>query len=203
VTAKMMQPMLGVLERSRDGERRQAVLDYAARNQLDRVTAHGDLDRIGIIAAGPTFLHVCEALRRMGLDDIELAQNGIRLLQLGMIDPIEPRTLNDFASGLQKIIVVEDKRPFIETAARDLLYGHNKGGPLIIGKRNIEDGPVFPSNGELTADVIAPVLAEILLGHSEVPSVRAWLDRRESPKSRLAQPLFLFGMSAQFVDEGA
>ena len=37
VTAKMMQPMLGVLERSRDGERRQAALDYAARNQLDLV----------------------------------------------------------------------------------------------------------------------------------------------------------------------
>ena len=82
-----------------------------------------------------------------------------------MIDPIEPHTLNGFASGLQKIIVVEDKRPFIETAVRDQLYGHNKGGPLIVGKRNIEDGPVFPINGELTADTIAPVLAEILLGH--------------------------------------
>ena len=189
VTAKMMQPMLGVLERSRDGERRQAALDYAARNQLDLVTAHGALDRIGIIAAGPTFLHVREALRRMGLDDIELAQHGIRLLQLGMIDPIEPRTMNGFASGLQKIIVVEDKRPFIETAVRDLLYGHNTGGPVIVGKRNIEDGPVFPSNSELTADTIAPVLAEILLSHSEIPSVREWLDRRQVPKSLLALPL--------------
>ena len=160
VTAKLLQPMLGVLERSRDGERRQAALDYAARNKLDIVTAHGALDRIGIIAAGPTFLHVREALRRMGLDDIELAQHGVRLLQLGMIDPIEPRTLNAFASGLQKIIVVEDKRPFIETAARDLLYSHNEGGPVIVGKRNIEDGPVFPIDGELTADTIAPVLAE-------------------------------------------
>ena len=189
VTAKMMQPMLGVLERSRDGERRQAALDYAARNQLDLVTARGALDRIGIIAAGPTFLHVREALRRMGLDDIELAQHGIRLLQLGMIDPIEPHTMNGFASGLQKIIVVEDKRPFIETAVRDLLYGHNKGGPVIVGKRNIEDGPVFPSNSELTADTIAPVLAEILLSHRELPSVREWLDRRQLPKSRLALPL--------------
>ena len=69
VTATMTQPMLGILEGSRDGERRQAALDYAARNQLDLVTTHSALDRIGIIAAGPTFLHVREALRRMGLDD--------------------------------------------------------------------------------------------------------------------------------------
>ncbi len=189
VTAKLMQPMLGVLERSRDGERRQAALDYTARNELDVVTAHGALDRIGIIAAGPTFLHVREALRRMGLDDLELEQHGVRLLQLGMIDPIEPRTLNAFASGLHEIIVVEDKRPFIETAARDLLYGHNKGGPLIVGKRNIADGPVFPISGELTADTIAPVLAEFLLGHSDFPSVREWLGRRRLSKSRLALPV--------------
>lgn len=189
VTATLLQPMLGVLERSRDGERRQAALDYAARNKLDIVTAHDARDRIGIIAAGPTFLHVREALRRMGLDDAELAQRGVRLLQLGMIEPIEPRTLNAFASGLQKIVVVEDKRPFIETAARDLLYGHGKGGPLIVGKRNIEDGPVFPISGELTADSIAPVLAEILLGHGEFPSIRQWLDQRRSPKSLPALPL--------------
>jgi indolepyruvate ferredoxin oxidoreductase len=189
VTATMTQPTLGLLESSRDGERRQAALDYAARNQLDLVTTHGARDRIGIIAAGPTFLHVREALRRMGLGDTELAQYGVRVLQLGMIDPIEPRTLNAFASGLQKIIVVEDKRPFVETAVRDQLYDHNEGGPLIVGKRNIEDGPVFPINGELTADTIAPVVAEILLGHIEIPSVRKWLERRQPPKSLLALPL--------------
>jgi indolepyruvate ferredoxin oxidoreductase len=189
VTAKMMQPMLGVLERSRDGDRRRAALDYAARNQLDLVTSHGAVDRIGIISAGPTFLHVREALQRMGLDDIELAHHGIRLLQLGMINPIEPRTMNGFASGLQTIVVVEDKRPFIETAVRDLLYSHNEGGPVIVGKRNIGDGPVFPSNSELTADTIAPVLAEILLSHSEIPSVQEWLGRRQLPKSLVALPL--------------
>ncbi|MDD4866671.1 MAG: indolepyruvate ferredoxin oxidoreductase family protein, partial [Mycobacterium sp.] len=189
VTATLLQPMLGVLERTRDGERRQAALDYAARNEIDIVAAHGALDRVGIVAAGPTFLHVREALRRMGLDDAELAHRGVRLLQLGMIDPIEPRALNAFASGLQQIIVVEDKRPFIETAVRDLLYGHRRGGPSIVGKRNVGDGPVFPMNGELTADTIAPVIARILLGHGEFPSIREWLDRRRSTKSPPALPL--------------
>src|SRR6202012_352173 len=66
VTAKMMQPMLAALERSRDGERRQAAIEYAARKPADLVTPPGALDQIGIIAAGPTFLHVRQALRRMG-----------------------------------------------------------------------------------------------------------------------------------------
>lgn len=189
VTAKLLQPVLGDLERSRDGERHRAALDYAARNKLNTVTAHGALDRIGIVAAGPTFLHVREALRRMSLDHVELARYGIRLLQLGMIHPVEPRTLNAFATGLQKVIVVEDKRPFIESAVRDLLYDHIRGGPLIVGKRNIEGGPAFQMHGELTADAIAPVLAEILLRHSEIPPVRKWLNRRRLPESLLALPL--------------
>ena len=145
----------------------------------------------------------------MGLDDIELAQHGVRLLQLGMIDPIEPHALNGFASGLQKIIVVEDKRPFIETAVRDQLYDHNKGGPLIVGKRNIGDGPVFPSNDELTADTIAPVLARNP-ARTQCDSPGPGVARR-APITEIAggasldhsQPLFLFGVSAQFVDEGA
>ena len=71
VTAKLLPGTLAPLERSRDGERRRAALDYAARNRLDVITAHGDGDWLGIVAAGPTFLHLREALRRMKLGDAD------------------------------------------------------------------------------------------------------------------------------------
>jgi indolepyruvate ferredoxin oxidoreductase len=188
VTAKLLPGTLAPLERSRDGERRRAALDYAARNRLDVITAHGDGDWIGIVAAGPTFLHLREALRRMRLGDTELAQRGVRLLQLAMIDPLEPHTLSRFADGLREIIVVEDKRPFIETAVRDLLYGR-EGAPAVIGKRNGETDPVFPLEGELTADIIAPALAKLLTERGGFPSVEQWLGQSRSAKAYLPLPL--------------
>ena len=184
VTAKLLPGTLTPLERSRDGERRRAALDYAARNGLDVITAHGDGDWLGIVAAGPTFLHVREALRRMKLDDDELARRGVRLLQLAMIDPLEPHTLSRFADGLREVIVVEDKRPFIETAVRDLLYGR-EGAPAVTGKRNGE----FPVEGELTADIIAPALAKLLVERGSFPPVEQWLDQSRSTMVHLPLPL--------------
>ncbi|MFD5537351.1 indolepyruvate ferredoxin oxidoreductase family protein [Streptomyces sp. NPDC127079] len=166
----MLQPTLGILEDSRDGERRQAALDYAARNRLDVITGHGLDDRIGIVAAGPAFLHVREALRKLGLSDAELARHGVRLLQLAMIDPLEPRIVSEFAAGLSEVIVVEDKRPFIETALRDLLYGRSDA-PVVLGKRTTGTAPLFPRSGELSADTVADALVDRLAAHG-VPATR-------------------------------
>ncbi|MFF0222893.1 indolepyruvate ferredoxin oxidoreductase family protein [Streptomyces sp. NPDC004629] len=184
VTAKMLQPTLGILEASRDGERRQAALAYAARNELDVITGHGANDAIGIVAAGPTFLHVREALHKLGLTEAELARHGVRLLQLAMIDPVEPGIVTEFAEGLTEIIVVEDKRPFVETAIRDLLYGR-RGAPVVLGKRVTGAAPLFPQNGELTADTIADALVDHLTERG-LPAAR----RSKSPAAmRLQLPL--------------
>ncbi|MBO4252313.1 indolepyruvate ferredoxin oxidoreductase family protein [Streptomyces griseorubiginosus] len=185
VTAKLLQPTLGILENSRDGERRQAALDYAARNRLDVITGHGADDRVGIVAAGPTFLHVREALRRFGLSEADLAHHGIRLLQLAMIDPLEPGIVTEFADGLGEVIVVEDKRPFIETAVRDLLYGRN-GAPRVVGKRATGTAPLFTQSGELSTDAIADALARRLaeLGVPVAPP-----DERRPAAARRQLPL--------------
>ena len=188
VTARLLPQLILALERSRDTERRQAAIDYAARNQLDVIGHHGDGDRIGIIAAGPTYLHVREALRRMKLDDAELTASGLRLLQLAMIEPIEPATLRRFASGLREIIVVEDKRPFIETAVRDALYGDPEA-PVVVGKRNRGTAPLFPFEGELTADIIAPILARLLADRGGFPAAESWLAEHHARSALPQLPL--------------
>lgn len=155
VTAHMLQPALGTMERSRDGVRLEIARRYAAVNGLNQVTVHAAGDRVGIIAAGKTYLDLTQAMRTMGLD------GGVRVLRLGMIHPLEPGVVAEFAKGLDHIIVVEEKRPLIELGLKDLLYG-TVGAPMIHGKRDPDGGILFPTDGEFDAESIGVRLAPLL-----------------------------------------
>jgi indolepyruvate ferredoxin oxidoreductase len=56
VTGKLLQPTLGPLERDMFGVRLELARRYAALNGLNRITVQGTNDRIGIVAAGKTYL---------------------------------------------------------------------------------------------------------------------------------------------------
>ncbi len=47
-------------------------------------------------------------------------QHGIRLLKIGMLFPMEPGIVREFARGLEEILVVEEKRSFVEMFIRDV-----------------------------------------------------------------------------------
>ncbi|HCU94540.1 MAG TPA: 2-oxoacid ferredoxin oxidoreductase [Actinobacteria bacterium] len=188
VTATMLQPVLGELERSRDGARLAAAREYAAVNGLNRVVAGGKDDRVGIVAAGKTFLDLRQALRILGFDDAELARRGVRLLHLGMIHPLEPSAVTGFAAGLAEIVVVEEKRPFIESALKDLLYGR-PAAPAVSGKRHPDGTPLLPPGGELDPDTIAAALAARLGAIGGFPSVDHWLSASSPPRQHIELPL--------------
>jgi indolepyruvate ferredoxin oxidoreductase len=82
VTAVMLQPALSELERSREGIRREMAIRYAGASQLNQIQqfAADGTARLGIVAAGKTYLDLRHALATLGLDDAEL---GRRPLQLG------------------------------------------------------------------------------------------------------------------------
>ncbi|MCP9950334.1 indolepyruvate ferredoxin oxidoreductase family protein [Actinomadura madurae] len=125
---------------------------------------------------GRTYLELREALDRLGLDDEALARRGVRLLRLAMIYPLDADRLREFARGLREIVVVEEKRPFVETQIRDLLYDlaerpavHGKNGPALGGgttphtPRDARDGAgLIPTDGSLEADRITRALARFL-----------------------------------------
>jgi indolepyruvate ferredoxin oxidoreductase len=173
VTAKMTQPTLGVLERSRDGARLDAALEYARRNRLDSIARSGSDDRLGIAAAGATYLEMRHALELLGFDDAELSRRGIRLLRLALINPVSPWVVAEFAAGLQEILVVEEKRPFLETAFREVLYG-KPDAPRITGKKHPDGRPLIPADGELTAGRIAAALAARLTDIGGFPTAESW-----------------------------
>ena len=131
---------------------------YAALNDLNRIVARPAKPRIGIISSGKTYYDVRQALSDLGLaTDEALEEAGIGLLKLGMIFPIEPGIVREFARGMEELFVVEDKRPFIELFVKDMLYGA-ADQPRVVGKQDETGEPLLPVNGEQSADTIARAL---------------------------------------------
>ena len=166
--------------------------EYARLNGLNRIVVSSPDDRIGIVAAGKTYLDLREALRLMRIDDDDLRRLGIRILKLGMVYPIEREILDRFmfdtATGdLDEVIVVEEKRDFIETMMRDILFRHPRA-PRIVGKVHEDGSTLFSRFGELDVDAVTRGLADRLARHG-VDAARIWLDRKAARRTRIELPL--------------
>jgi indolepyruvate ferredoxin oxidoreductase len=133
------------------------VREYARLNKLNRIAFDPPKARIGILTGGKTYYDVRQALLNLGLDDAALEALGIRILTMGMLFPVEPSIVRTFAKGLEEIIVVEDKRPLLELALKDLLYAL-PDRPVVVGKQDETGADLLTAHGELSADVIAPAL---------------------------------------------
>ena len=149
-------------------DRHIAVRAYARTNHLDRIVVRGPNDRIGIAAAGKSFTDIRNALRDLGFDDAALNAHGIRLLKVGLLCPMDTEIIREFAQGLDKIIVVEEKRDFLERqigrAVCDLTH------PVkIVGKYDEAGEILFPVEGGIEPDQITEILARELRRSHAVP----------------------------------
>jgi indolepyruvate ferredoxin oxidoreductase len=92
-------------------------------------------DRFGIIASGKAFNDTRQALLDLGLDDDTCRQLGIRLHKVGVVWPLEAQLTREFATGLQEILVVEEKRQVIEYQLKEELYNWRSDvRPNVLGK---------------------------------------------------------------------
>ena len=173
-TSKLIGVVAVDSESSAYGLRMDLARAYARLNSLNVLESHGHRDRIGIVASGKAYLDVLQALDAMGLDASARERYGIRLLKLGLLFPLEPGVVTEFARDLDEILVVEDKRPFIETAIRDQLYGRATV-PLVLGKHDTDGLPLIPQDGELSVDRVAPALARRLALYHGIAPARAWV----------------------------
>jgi indolepyruvate ferredoxin oxidoreductase len=178
--ARLLGAELAELERSQQLTRLPIALEYIRRSGLNVVTGPRAA-RIGLVAAGKTYLDVRQALTALGLTEADLERHGIRLLKLGVIYPLEPSVIAEFAAGLDEIIVVEDKRAFLEDAVKSVLYG-TAGAPAVYGKRSRDGAALFAAVGELDSDSVADSLAGHF-AHLDIPV------RQRPPRERVMLPL--------------
>jgi len=179
-TARLLHPTLGQLERDLVTNRLRLARQYARLNGLNRVVGRGQGDVLGVVAAGHTWLEMLAALRRLGIGEADLEGSPVRLLRVGMPWPLEEAVVREFAEGLEEILVVEEKRSFLETAIRDVLYG-GPAQPAVTGKRDADGSELLPGYGELDADSIIGPLRRRMAVHG-VPVAR---DQRERATTAL------------------
>lgn len=144
-------------ERALYDERHLAVIAYARVNMLDRDFFAGKKDKLGLVAAGKTFTDMRQALYDLGLNDAALEESGIRLRKLTLLCPMDLQGMRDFADGLDEIIVIEEKRDFLERQIARAV-ATLKNPPRITGKADDEGKPLFPVMGGYAPDQVAKIL---------------------------------------------
>jgi indolepyruvate ferredoxin oxidoreductase len=143
------------------GTRMEMAQRYVEANGLSRFVVDGPSPWLGVVAGGHTAEQVLEAFGELGLDHAQVAELGIRVLKLGALHPLDVAAIRRLAGGVQTLLVVEDKQPFLETMVRDALYGRS-GAPAVIGKRDAAGAPLIPLTGALTSTVLAEPLRRVL-----------------------------------------
>ena len=146
------------LEAEVHDHRLRAAAAFARENGVNRLTVRHAGDRLGIIAAGKSYADLMSALRLLDIADDDLRRGGVRILKLGMTFPLEPDIVEEFADGLETVLVVEEKRSFVELQLREMLFDRRER-PAVYGKRDAAGEALCPSTGELDAGTIALALS--------------------------------------------
>ncbi|HEX6897531.1 MAG TPA: hypothetical protein VF146_19765, partial [Bryobacteraceae bacterium] len=140
---RIVAPITLGLEHEVNVRRVEAARQFARINGINR---HNGADaRVGVLSTGKSYFDLMQALRDLG------ARDTVRIAKVGMPFPLDPEFIRDFARGLDTILVVEEKRSFLETHIREILYDQ-AARPTILGKSH------FPPTGELDPDKIAEAL---------------------------------------------
>lgn len=175
------------MEQSLYTRRLEVARRYARENNLNDMVFRNPDAWLGIMTAGKTYHDLCQAFLEMGLDEDALRRYGIRILKMGMLFPMEPSVVKEFAQGLEEILVIEEKRPFLEMFAKNLLYGM-ANAPRIVGKFDEEEKELLPQYGEFESDVIARALTRRLSQKARVESAEAWIKRLDEIHARSKLP---------------
>jgi indolepyruvate ferredoxin oxidoreductase len=135
---------------------------FVRANGLDRLLYDPGDARIGILTTGKSFLDTRQALFELGIDESEAGRLGIRLYKVAMSYPLEPSGVRRFCRGLNRVVVVEEKRGLMEDQLKSILF-NDVDKPVVIGKRDLDGSPLFPSAGRLESNHIARELARHIL----------------------------------------
>jgi indolepyruvate ferredoxin oxidoreductase len=185
MNVRLLAPDSVEMERTLHYHRLEAARQYAHSNGLNEIVVPTRDAWFGILTAGKSYYDVRQAIRDLGLEQ-ELQHVGIRVLKLGMIYPLEPRILLEFSHGLEEILVVEEKRSFIELFARDILYS-TTNRPVIVGKFDEKGHSLLPIHGEFDADMVAQIIAKRLQRKRMPDSAAARLNYLSELKAREAE----------------
>jgi indolepyruvate ferredoxin oxidoreductase len=139
--------------------------------KLDRIIhapAESTKQPFGFIASGVSYTYLEHALSLLGLS------GAVPILKLGMVYPVDPEMVHQFADMVESVIVVEQKRDFIESQVTKVVSDLYQNGiipqPVSVWGKQLPNGrPGIPSNKGLNASVIVEHLTPALLDMEHLP----------------------------------
>tara|TARA_B100000925_G_scaffold137550_1_gene103019 strand:+ start:5086 stop:8496 length:3411 start_codon:yes stop_codon:yes gene_type:complete len=131
------------------------VIEALKAAKLDKV--FGDKkSKVGFVSSGVIFESLKEVLETTKTID------KIKLLKLGSSFPLVKENIHDFCEGLEYLIVVEEKRGFLENEIKSQLLGEHRFRHLkVFGKGFKTDSDGFPSHGGLNPEIIQDKIVEV------------------------------------------
>ncbi len=137
-----------------------AALAFAQANHIDRVVWGAKTGaKFGIVTTGKAYQNVRQAITDLGISETMAIEFGLAIFKIGMPWPLETGALRQFASGLDELLVIEEKRAFIESQIKEALYDlPARVRPRVIGKTDEEGNNLLPGTGILSSHTIAKVI---------------------------------------------
>lgn len=151
-------------------ERFPRLLEEVRKTSLNSILYRGDASQkkpVGFVASGLTYTYLEHAFYELGM-------NGeFPVLKLGMTYPLDENIVREFAACVDTIVVVEEKRGFLEEQFRDILSRAAQGDgntPTPVWGKTFPKGEGIPSLRGLNPSLIAEKLIALL---SDFPGVDA------------------------------
>ena len=140
---------------------------FARENGLDR-HIHGKSNAtIGFVAAGKNWLDLAHAMQLLGLEEAECDRLGVKTYKIGMVWPLDVDSFEEWAEGLDLIIVVEEKRKILEPQIKEVLFNKVKRC-RVLGHKDAEGNVLFPTQYAIEPIMIAQNLGKILCDEGKV-----------------------------------
>src|SRR3984957_19407701 len=174
-----------------------AAIAFARANKVNRITMDSPNARFGIMASGKSYEDIRQALRELGVTPEVAAKIGLRLYKIGMLWPLEPQGVREFAVGLEEIFIIEERREIVENQVKQELFNwRDDVRPRIVGKMDEHDKRFLPFAEELSVASLASSLTERLLRLNLNPEIaemlRAkadWFNGRQASQMQAVSPV--------------
>ncbi|MEM5389622.1 indolepyruvate ferredoxin oxidoreductase family protein [Paraburkholderia phymatum] len=151
------------LERRLLEERLPAALAFARANPFDKAISRPRNARVGIVTVGKAHGDLLAALSKLGLDTAELERLGIGIYKVGMTWPLECRGVRAFANGMSALMVVEEKRSFVERQLKEALFNLSAAErPEVFGKQLRDGSTLVPATLELSSAQVTQAVTKFL-----------------------------------------
>ncbi len=141
---------------------------------------------LGFVATGLAYVYLTHALAELGV------LGDIPILKLGVSYPADPQLVEEFATTVEKIIVVEERRGFLEEQIASIATKARQNGRQVaeVWGKQFPDGEGFPSirglHPSIVLERIAPVLHDAGFGNGSVERELATIAATEKFDATLA-----------------